>query len=267
MKLFAVAFIFFFFSLSSLAVDNKNPINDLNLLDHPPSGTVDLTPKPSFSEVFKSQQILAIQQQAPSDDSGIDPSKSDVLSKLDQAVASGAYSFISAFIAHNLLNPKVVEWTLRRAQGGDVLLMWELSDVYAKNNSIDLAIQWAYAALLGTMQERSLCLDPQVEYAAQQISSAHQRTIEMRRANPFITKDAKIFAITTLRLAKNYPDPVLWLCQPYSNPKRTASRKPLAYDAIYFPVLRSRARNKIRAAMSIDDPQETTPSVPPPPAK
>jgi hypothetical protein len=111
------------------------------------------------------------------------------------------------------------------------------------------------------MQERALCTDPHVDFAADKIAAIHTRTVQLRRTNPFLTKDAKKFAINTLMHATNPPHPESWLCKAYADPKHPKSQ-PYTYHSTYFSYLRIRERNKIRINFQIDSPAEELPALP-----
>lgn len=243
-----------FIPLTALSATTPNTVPNADLLMKKREGAVDEMKKNSAQNIFDS----AASKNDPTANSKI---PENVLTKLDHAVSVGAYVEIANFIRKYKEDPKLFDWVQTRAKQGNVMLMWELADLHAQSNSIELAINWAYAALIGTLQERALCLDPHVEFAAEKIASMHARTVNLRRANPFLTKDAKKFAIDALMNAKNPPHPEPWLCKTYADPNHAKSQ-PYSYHPAYFSYLRARERNKIRINLQIESPAETLPALP-----
>lgn len=244
----------FFMPQLALSASTGNTVPNTDLLTKKREGAVDEMKKSSAQNIFES----AASKTDPTANSKI---PENVLMKLDQAVSVGAYLEIANFIRKYKEDPKLFEWVQTRAKQGNVMLMWELADLQAQRNSIELAINWAYAALIGTLQERALCTDPHVEFAADKIASMHVRTVNLRRANPFLTKDAKKFAIDTLMNAPTPPHPEPWLCKTYANPNHQKSQA-YSYHPAYFSYLRARERNKIRINLQIESPAEALPAMP-----
>jgi hypothetical protein len=228
-----------------------------DLLSNNISGQVDEVAKPSVRQILERQTNVG-----EGIASAISPEN---YAKLEKLYSLQQYASISDFLGHYLGDRNADEWVKRKANDGSVPMMWLLAERYASVKTIDLAIKWGYTALLGTMQERALCLDPETEFAAAKFSSLHPRILEADHANPFSAKEAKLFAMSVLANANKYQDPIPWLCQPFSSRSRLKTPGvPFAFDALYFPHLRAKARNALRTKYKIAQPAETLPPLPKP---
>lgn len=222
-------------------------------------GPVDQQAKSSLREIYERE--LSLGQTADF----VNAVPDEVIAKLEASARANQYDEVGRYVRGAPLDPKISDWMTKRANGGDVLMMWHLADRFAYARTYDPAIKWAYAALMGTMQERALCLDDDVYFAPGIISEQHGRLIKLSRSNPFALKDAKIFAMKVLMKAPAYPDPVSWLCKPYSSIRRSLNPVAFyAFEPIYYPYLRARERNRLRKSLAIDDAVETLPPLPKP---
>lgn len=232
--------------------------NHDNLLSNPIPGRVDDLAKPSLKEILERQRLAGMGPRG-----SISPEN---YAKLEALYVLQQYETIGNYLARYSVDAEAQEWIRRKASDGSVPMMWMLADRYASVQTIDLAVKWGHAALLGSIQERSTCLDGETDEAAAKISSQHPHLTTLTRGNPFLIKESKIFAMDVLATAARYPDPIPWLCKPYSS--RTRQQNPsarFAYDPIYFPHLRAKARNALRKKYQIDQPLETLPPLPEPP--
>ena len=237
----------------------KNSID--SLFANPMQGLIDEAPKSSAAEVMRKQRqdMVANRQHA----SGAQ------LAQLSQALDAGMYPEVQAFIRAHAGEPAMVQWALARASRGDVPMMWELAELYAFDNADEQAVKWAYSAILGVLQERSLCLQNSNQ-GPTKIAAEHPRVVALARANAHWTREAKAFAMRLLSSPLDYPSPEPWLCRPYGPKQRPNARSaaPLVtYDPIYFPILRARARNKLRVDLAIPGGPEQEPPMPAAPAR
>ena len=130
--------------------------------------------------------------------------------------------------------------------------------------------KWANAAIIGTMQEAALCVDKQrVADAPARLAAQHPRSVKMARASVHLSKESKEFAFATLAAAQAYPSPALWLCgiAPGATVPSQSRARALVYDAVYFPILRIRARNKLSQSLGVYRQLEREPPMPPAPAR
>lgn len=242
-------------SSAPAAVSDESTKTDL--LSNIMIGRIDEIAKSSVTEILERQRMGGHKF------SGVISAEN--YAKLDQLYALQQYDSISSYLLKYPSDAASEDWIRRKANDGSVPMMWLLADRYASVRTIDLAVKWGHAALLGTMQERSVCLDGDTEDAAAKISANHPRLTVMDHGNPFLAKEAKLFAMSVLANATKYPDPVTWLCKPYSSRGRIQTLGALfAYDAIYFPHLRAKARNALRRKYQIIQPIEPLPPLPKP---
>lgn len=194
-------------------------------------------------------------------------------SALDKLLAAGNYDEIELQSTGAMSrSSQFTEWIQQKAEGGHVRLMWTLAERHSMSSKREAATQWAYTALLATLQERAICLDDNVNFAATQLSEAHPAALYAVRQNPLLISAAKKFAFERLiKIDPKLVDPTRWLCFAYSDPIRRNHAQFLpAYDALYFPYLRARARNKLRTQWVMQLPPEILPALPlsalPPPS-
>jgi hypothetical protein len=231
-----------------------------SLFQTPIDGPVDAMPKASAAEAMKRHRQAAIAARQHATDQDIE--------RLSAALDAGMYPEVAAFVRAHSGEPKILQWTLGRASRGDVPMMWELADLYAQDGVQEPAVKWAYAAIIGALQERSLCLQKS-NVGPSKIAAEHPKVVAIARAHPHLTREAKAAAMSFLASPLNYPSPEAWLCKPYNvkSRLRRAPSSPSVYDAAYFPVLRARARNKLRLELEIPGAPEQEPAMPAAPAR
>ena len=101
--------------------------------------------------------------------------------------------------------PELFNWLKARANEGNVPIMWMLASRYASINSVEDSVNWTYAALLGTMQERTLCLDTATDRALQEYMGRFSRPVLLAKSNGILLDGAKSFAIQKLTSIQKYP--------------------------------------------------------------
>lgn len=210
----------------------------------------------------------------------INPLPSTVIARLDQLASQQNYVAIQALLAtysssgvsgatqKASYDGSIKIWLERHANAGDVMSMWLLSDRLSHFDPA-ASIFWSYAALFATQQERTICTDKSIDFAADILSRRYSQSLNARRANPWILKqkttDALVF-LRSLDQKQAFGDPTLWLCKPFAEAKRV-DNMPYTYDFRFWAALRARERNRIRQRLQLDLPKEVEPAVPAAPAR
>lgn len=239
------------------------PSPTTDLLSRHMDGPIDLIPKESAAAlVGQMDRPLSNNRKAATDEQ---------LDKLALALDAGLYPQVSDFIRFHAGERKIIDWVESRAKNGNVPMMWDLADLYEFERDESSVAKWANAAIIGTMQEATLCLDKQRNSdAPARFAALHPRSVKVARSTSHLTKEAKSFAFATLAAAQGYPSPALWLCGPApgaaGRPQNGAKGRPVVYDAIYFPILRIRARNKLSQSLGVYREPEREPEMPQPSA-
>lgn len=239
------------------------PSPTTDLLSRHMDGPIDLIPKESAAAlVSQMDRPLSNNRKAATDEQ---------LDQLAAALDAGLYPQVSDFIRFHAGERKMIDWVELRAKNGNVPMMWDLADLYEFERNDAAVAKWANAAIIGTMQEATLCLDKQKNIdAPARFAALHPRSVKVARSTAHLSKEAKAFAFATLAAAQNYPSPALWLCGPAAGaagrPQSAAKSRPLVYDAIYFPILRVRARNKLSQSLGVYREPEREPEMPTPPS-
>lgn len=235
------------------------PSPTTDLLRQQMDGPIDLIPKESAAAlVGQMDRPLSNNRKAATDEQ---------LDQLAAALNAGMYAEVSAFVRFHAGERKMIDWVESRAKNGNVPMMWDLADLYEFERNEPAVAKWANAAIIGTMQEATLCLDKQRSIdAPARFAALHPRSVKVARSTAHLSKEAKVFAFSTLAAAQGYPSPALWLCAPApsasARPQTAAKTRPLVYDAIYFPILRIRARNKLSQSLGVYRQQEREPEMP-----
>lgn len=221
-----------------------------------PEGVVDGKDKTSVKDF--------LERQAPRSDGIGVPLAPDWVKVLEGMLAAGQYKEIEKLSRQQLRDSaSFTEWITQRAESVDVRLMWTLAERHALARRYELAARWAYAALLGTQQELSICLNGETRSAVSLLTESHPELMTAIRQQPFFIKQAKQSAFILLAKAPNFADPQLWLCKPYSPAEFQASaRRAFVYDTIYRPYLRARERNRLRVEWQMQEKPEPLPSIP-----
>lgn len=205
-----------------------------------------------------------LERQAPRSDAVGIPLAPNWVKALEEMLVVGQYKEIEKLSREQFRDSaSFTEWITQKAQSVDVRLMWTLAERHALARRYEPAAQWAYAALLGTQQELSVCLNGETRSAVSLLTESHPDLMTAIRQQPFSIKQAKQSAFTLLAKAPRFADPQIWLCKPYSPAALQASTSRFfVYDIAYRPYLRARERNRLRVEWRMQEKPEPLPAIP-----
>lgn len=226
-------------SLPALAQSHSAPNSSMELLDE--NGD----PKPAISGPIESSQgkkeSLLNYQQNPGDKPSSMPDS--FYQTLTPLLATGQYAVIVQNISRAKAqdDPKTLRWYEAAAREGHVRLIWELAEGLARTGRFEKSTYWAYAALIGTYQETSLCTMNEIQFAAADLIRTHPASRDASHQNGQISREALRFAFQFMAQAPSQSPE--WLCKGYANNQK--SNQAYFYDPPYWADLRLRARERL----------------------
>jgi hypothetical protein len=187
---------------SSLALAQGSPTP---LFTNVPDNSVSTTPSVTSSGNKIDPRVV----QPQSFDNDYNP---DQLTKLNGLLSQQDYvGFFSYIKDLDVKDAYYIKFLESKKYDGHVPLYWLMADYYATHNNEQETHKWLYIATIMTQQDSYLCSDNSARYAAQKLSRAFPKTIDVTQRTPQYIDSVMPEVIYFIQNLKQRSDPK-WAC-------------------------------------------------------